>query len=179
MYMKNEHVIFLFRRPIIADEVQIQSSEEDNPYQSVFNNPKYDGTLVKKYLTGELFEKLYELQKEPPTIIDCLTKYNTFDTNLTGVVALNASCYTIFCDLFEPIIKEIHCVDDFASKYPDSYWGGDSLEFEKFESESILSVEISSTRSLVNMPFVCGATELDLQTILTTVGMHCIQSCNS
>lgn len=134
---------------------------------------------MKKYLTEELFKKLYELQPKTPTIIDCLAKFNTLDTNPSGIVALSASCYTTFCDLFEPIIKEIHCVDDFTSKYPDSDWGGDTMVFQKFEFESILGVEISCTRSLVNVPFVCGANEHDLQTILTTVSMQSfIKVCN-
>lgn len=129
---------------------------------------------MKKYLTEELFKKLYELQSETPTIIDCLTKFNTLDTaNASGIVALNASCYTTFCDLFEPIIKEIHCVDEFPSKYPESDWGEETMAFQKFEFESILGIEISCTRSLRNVPFVCGANEHDLQTILTIVRMEC------
>lgn len=170
MYLKNEHVICLFYSPIIESEAQTRNIEIENLHQSLFNDPKYDGTLAKKYLTEELFKKL---QMKSPIIIDCLAKFNTLDTNPAGVVALNASCYTIFCDLFDPIIKEIHCVDDFASEYPNSSWGGDTVQFEKFDSESILSVEISCTRSIMNMPFVCGANELELQTILTTVSVCC------
>lgn len=161
-------------RPITESEVQIQNDENENPYQNLFVDPKYDGTLVKKYLNEELFKKLYELHTETPTIIDCIAKFNTLDTstNPSGVVALNASCYTRFCDLFEPIIKEIHCVDEFPSEYPASDWGEDATVFQKFESESILGIEISCTRSLRNVPFVCGANEHDLQTILTTVSMR-------
>lgn len=160
-------------RPIVEDEVQIQSKENENAYQNIINDPKYDGTLVKKYLTEEIFEKFNELQTETPTIIDCLTKFNTIDTNSSGIVAMNASCYTTFCDLFEPIIKEIHCVDEFPCKYADSDWGdGDTMVFQKFDCESILGIEISCTRSLRNLPFVCGANEHDLQTILTTVSMQ-------
>lgn len=120
-------------------------------------------------MTEELFKKLCELQPERPTIADCLAKCTTFNADSAGVVALNASCYTIFCDLFDPIIQEIHCVDAIASKYSESEWNGDTMAFQKFESESILSVEISCARSLMNVPLVCGADEHDLQTILTTV----------
>lgn len=126
---------------------------------------------MKKYLTEELFKKLCELQPKRPTIIDCLAKCNTFGTDSVGVVALNASCYTIFADLFESIIQEINCVDvdAIASKYPDTDWNGDTMAFPNFESESILGIEISCARSLMNVPFVCGANENDLQAILTTV----------
>lgn len=156
-------------RPIREDEIQIQSNENESLYQNLINHPKYDGTLVRKYLTEELFNKLCELQSNHPTIIDCLAKFNAPNTDSTGVIALNANCYTMFCDLFEPIIQEIHGVDTIASKYPDSDWNGETMEFQKFNSDLILDVEISCTRSLTNFPFVCGANEHDLQVILTTV----------
>lgn len=171
----NKCYVFSAFRPITENEVRIQRDENENPYQNLFIDPKYDGTLVKKYLNEELFKKLYELQMKSPTIIDCIAKYSTLDTtaNPSGVVALDASCYTIFCDLFEPIIKEIHGVDEFPSKYPECDWGdGEAMEFQKFESESILGIEISCTRSLQHVPFVCGANEHNLQTILTTVSMR-------
>lgn len=163
-------------RPIVEDEAQIESGENENSYQNLINHPKYDGTLAKKYLTEELFNKLHELQSEHPTIIDCLAKFNALHTDLTGVVALNASCYTMFCDLFDPIIQEIHCIDELASKYPDSDWNVDALVFQKIESDLIMSVEISCTRSLMNFPFVCGANENDLQTILMTVRIFVIRN---
>lgn len=163
-------------RPVAESAVQFQNdeNENENSYQKLLvNDPKYDGTLVKKYLSEELFKKLYDLQMDTPTIIDCLTKFNTLDTtNPSGIVALNASCYTMFCDLFEPIIKEIHCVDEFPTVYPESDWGEEAMAFEKFEFESILGIEISCARSLRNVPLVCGANEHDLQTILTTVSMR-------
>lgn len=154
-------------RPLI-EHTNIQPTDETNEYQNIFGDSKYDGTLIKKYLTEELFKKLFELQNEP-SIIDCIAEANTLHHNPFGVIVLNASCYNTFCDLFEPIIKEIHCVDEVV-KHPDCEWG-DVSEFETFENESIVSMEISCSRSLANIPFINGTNEQHLESILTTVSL--------
>lgn len=156
---KNYHRFF---RP---EDVHIEPNEDFTPYQNIFSDSKYDGTLVKKYLTEDLLKKLMEIQE--PSIIDCIAKVNTLDTNPFGVNVFNANCYSAFCDLFEPIIKEIHCVDEYSA-YPNVDWGDVNM-FEKLESETIISMEISCCRSLSKIPFISGINEQGLENVLTTV----------
>lgn len=132
------------------------------------NDSEYDGTLIKKHLTEELFKQLSELQNEP-SIFDCIAKVNTLQSNPFGVIVLNGNCYDTFSDLYEPIIKEIHCVDEFT-KHPDCEWGDVSV-FENYETKLIVSMEISCCRSLANIPFIPGASEQDLEAILTAVSL--------
>lgn len=156
---KNYHRYF---RP---DGVQVEPDDDLTSYQKIFSDPKYDGTLVKKYLTEDLFKKLMEIQD--PSIIDCIAKVNTLHSNPFGVVVFSANCYSAFSDLFEPIIQEIHCVDEF-NQYPDVDWG-DVNVFEKLKNEAIISMEISCCRSLSKIPFITGINEQGLECVLTTV----------
>lgn len=158
------NIIFLCR--FIIESTENETNVESNTYQHIFNDPKYDGTLIKKYLTEDLFDKLFKLPNEH-SIVDCIAKVDTLDNNPFGVIALSANCYTAFKDLFEPIVKEIHCLND-CIKQPECDWG-DANVFEKISTESIQSIEISCSRSLTNHPFIPNANEQDLQTILTTV----------
>lgn len=161
------NLISLFFSPLIEDtDDVIQVNEESTLYQRMFNDAKYDGTLVKKYLTQEMFEKFMNLQTKP-SIHDCIANVDTLQSNPFGVNAISASCYTTFTDLFEPIIKEIHDIDEFVT-HSDCVWG-DANAFETFETNTIVSMEINCYRSLANIPFILGANEHDLQTILTTV----------
>lgn len=153
----------------IADNPECERSDELIAYQNVLSDSRYDGTLIKKHLTEKLFNQLSSLQNEP-SIIDCIAKVNTLQSNPSGVIVLNGNCYNTFSDLYEPIIKDIHCVDEF-SKHPDCEWG-DASVFEKFETELIVSMEISCCRSLENIPFIPGASEQNLEAILTTVSLN-------
>lgn len=141
-------------------------------YDEILNDPMYDKTLVKKYLTEELFRKLCELQDDEPSITDCIAKVNELQANPFGVYPLNGKCYSKFTTLFEPIIKEIHCIDELNQSHPECDWG-DVNAFEMFENDSIESIEISCVRSLANMPFIkTGITEQDLEIMLNTVRVN-------
>lgn len=85
------------------------------------------------------------------------------------MIVFDANCYDKFTDLFEPIIKDIHCVDEF-NKYPDFDWGDTSV-FEILNNEIIVSIEINCYRSMANIPFIPGINEQDLEFILTKVSV--------
>ncbi|XP_031621141.1 arginine kinase-like [Contarinia nasturtii] len=159
----------------LDENADAKARDKQDMYHEMFNDPKYDGILIKKYLTEELFRKLYKLQDNEPSIIDCIAKVNELQANPFGVYPLNGKCYSKFRALFEPIIKDIHCIDDEFHNHPDCDWG-DVNAFEIFENERIESIEISCVRSLANMPFIkSGINEQDLEIILNTV-QNAIQS---
>lgn len=145
-----------------------EKCEKSNAYHEIFSDPEYESTLIKKYLTEERFIKLLE-QGGEPSIIDCIVKVDALASSPSGVRLSSSNCYTKFADLFEPIIKDIHCVDE-LNKHPDCDWGDESV-FQKFDNEAIVSVEISCSRSLVNISFIPGINESDLQTILSKVSI--------
>lgn len=156
----------MFFRPLAE---HVESHDKPNTYHEIFSDPKYDETLIKKYLTEELFTKLHEPSDEP-SIIDCIAKVDELQTQPFGVIVLNGNCYNKFADLFEPIIKEIHCIDEF-NKYPECNWG-DVNVFEKLPYDTIVSTEISCCRSLANIPFIPGINEQNLEIILSTVSIE-------
>lgn len=122
--------------------------------------------MIKKHLPEDLFRKLLDVQNEY-SIIECIARADKVQNNPFGVVALNGNCYSKFGDLFEPIIKEIHFIDELTN-HPDSDWGN-SNAFENFKTEKIVSIEISCSRSLANMPFISGINEQNLEIILAQV----------
>lgn len=122
---------------------------------------------MKKYLTEDMF-KCFTEHDEKPSIVDCIVKADALDLHPFGIVALNGNCYTKFSELFEPIIKEIHGLEDNIEKHPDSNWG-DGSQFEALNSDRIISIEISCSRSLTGFDFISGMNEQDLENVLTTV----------
>lgn len=138
-------------------------------YQSIFDDSKYDATLVKKYLTEDMYGSLTE-NDDRPSIVDCIVKVDALETYPVGVIALNGDCYTKFADLYESIIKEIHGIDA-IERHPDSNWG-DGNAFEQLSCENIVSIEISCSRSLAGIPFIPGMNEHDLESVLTKVSNY-------
>lgn len=163
--LKYDCVCF-FCRPLAE---HVDSANKPSTYDEIFNDSKYDETLIKKYLTEELFAKLHKLSDEP-SIIDCIANVDALQANPFGVIVSNGNCYSTFADLFEPIIKDVHCIDGFG-KYPECNWGDVDFVFEKIENDAIVSTEISCCRSLANVPFIPGISEHQLETILTTVSI--------
>lgn len=163
----SNEMLLVFCSPF-AERVIVENRTDSNDYHEIFNDSAYESTLIKKYLTEELFKKLLE-QQDNPSIVDCIVKVAALPSNPSGVIALNANCYEKFGDLFEPIIKDIHCVDE-VNKQADCDWG-DEMAFGKLENEAIVSSEISCCRSIANIPFIPGINEQDLQIILTQVSI--------
>lgn len=141
-------------------------------YRSIFDNSAYETTLVKKYLTENMFESFTEYDNKP-NIVDCIVKADALVSHPLGIIALNGDCYTKFSELFEPIIKEINSLDNSIEKHPDSDWG-DENQFETLNSDRIISIEISCSRSLTGFNFISGMNEQDLENVLTTVGFFLI-----
>lgn len=151
-----------------ATNKSVGNRDDSNAYSEIFRDRNYENTLIKKYLTEEQFKKLLE-QNDGPSIIDCIVKVDAIAYSPCGVRATNSNCYTKFTDLFEPIIKDIHCVDE-LNKHPDCDWGDESV-FQKFDNKAIVSIEMSCSRSLANIPFIPGISESDLQIILSKVSI--------
>lgn len=136
-------------------------------YRSIFDDSAYETTLVKKYLTENMFKSFTEYDSKP-TIVDCIVKADALDSHPLGIIALNGDCYTKFSELFEPIIQEINGLDNSIEKHPDSDWG-DENQFEPLNSDRIISIEFSCSRSLTGFNFISGMNEQDLQNVLSTV----------
>lgn len=138
-------------------------------FQNIFDDLKYDTTLVKKYLTENLFESFTEIG-DKPSIVDCIVKVNALESYPLGIIALNGDCYTKFAELFDPIIKEVHGIDGDIKHHPDTNWG-DGNVFKSLNSDNIISIEINCSRSLAGVPFIPGMNVQDLENVLITVSI--------
>lgn len=117
-----------------------------------------------------MFESFTEYDNKP-TIVDCIVKANALDSHPLGIIALNGDCYTKFSELFEPIIKEINGLDNSIEMQPVSDWGDDNNQFEPLNTDRIISIQISCSRSLTGFNFISGMNEQDLENVLTTVSL--------
>lgn len=135
--------------------------------EDLLSDSKYEGTAVKKVLTADLFDRLIKID-ENSSFLDCIKNFGGVYNNVAGIVAVNADCYTVFEDFFEPMINELNGMD-ILSKHPDSNWG-DTNVFENLNCSAIVSTEINCRRSLVNVPFITGMDEQDFENVLSNVG---------
>lgn len=144
-------------------KISVNADDKTNTeYHLVLGDPKYDGTLIKKHLTEDLFKTLQETQGKP-TIIDLISNVNSI-----GLLMLNGDCYTKFSVLIEPILKEIHKIEMIEEQHPESSFG-DFDAFESLHCEAIESIEINCNRSIENFDFIPGMNEQDLENVLTLV----------
>ncbi|KAJ8934250.1 hypothetical protein NQ318_008693 [Aromia moschata] len=66
-------------------------------------------SLLKKYLTREVFDKLKTKKTSfDSSLLDCVQSgFANPDSNV-GIYAADPECYTIFADIFDPIIQDYH-----------------------------------------------------------------------
>lgn len=160
---KNE-IILHYDRSGRKMSLNVTDGQTNAEYHSIFGDPKYDGTLIKKYLTEDLFNTLQE-SRSKATIIDLISNVNSI-----GLLMLNGDCYSKFSVLIEPILKEIHKIEIIEEQHPDSDFGDFSV-FESLQCEAIEFIEISCNRSIENFDFIPGMNEQDLENVLTMVGI--------
>lgn len=87
-------------------------------------------SLLKKHLSKEVFDKL-KTQKTPSfgsTLLDCIQSgVENLDSGF-GIYAPDAEAYTVFADLFDPMIEEYHGGFKKTDKHPPRDFGDvDSL----------------------------------------------------
>lgn len=118
-------------------------------------------SLLKKHLTKEVFEKLKDVQTPMgSTLMDCIQSgLQNLDSNI-GVYAPDADAYTVFSDLFDPIIEEYHMGFKKSDKHPPSDWGNpSSLGNVDPSGKYVISTRVRCGRALSGYPFSPCLTE--------------------
>ncbi|XP_967811.3 arginine kinase [Tribolium castaneum] len=112
-------------------------------------------SLLKKYLTQAVFDKLKSKKTGfGSTLLDCIQSgLENPDSNI-GVYAPDPEAYTVFAELFDPIINEYHGGFKKTDQHPASTWGdlksiGDVDPDQKY----VVSTRIRCGRSLAGYPF--------------------------
>lgn len=113
-------------------------------------------SLLKKYLTKEIFDNLKE--KKTPTfgssLLDCIQSGLENHDSGVGIYAPDAEAYTVFADLFDPIIEDYHGGFKKTDKHPPREFG-DVNCFSNLDpnNEFIISTRVRCGRSLQGYPF--------------------------
>jgi len=113
-------------------------------------------SLLKKYLSKDVFEKTKNL-KTPSfgsTLLDVIQSgVENLDSGV-GIYAPDAESYTVFADLFDPIIEDYHGGFKKTDKHPAKEWGDvDSFGNLDPAGEYIISTRVRCGRSMQGYPF--------------------------
>lgn len=113
-------------------------------------------SLLKKYLTKEVFDNLKE-KKTPTfgsTLLDCIQSGLENHDSGVGIYAPDAEAYTVFADIFDPIIEDYHGGFKKTDKHPQRDFG-DVNCFSNLDpnNEFIISTRVRCGRSLQGYPF--------------------------
>ena len=113
-------------------------------------------SLLKKYLTKEVFDNLKN--KVTPTfkstLLDVIQSGLENHDSGVGIYAPDAEAYTVFADLFDPIIEDYHGGFKKTDKHPASNFG-DVSTFGNVDptNEYVISTRVRCGRSMQGYPF--------------------------
>lgn len=112
-------------------------------------------SLLKKYLTREVFDALKEKKTSfGSTLLDCVQSgFENHDSGV-GIYAPDAEAYSLFADLFDPIIEDYHKGFKKTDSHPPSDFG-DVTTFGNVDPDGtfVISTRVRCGRSLEGYPF--------------------------
>lgn len=112
-------------------------------------------SLLKKYLTKEVFDALKNKKTSfGSTLLDCVQSgFENHDSGV-GIYAPDAEAYSVFSDLFDPIIEDYHMGFKKTDKHPPSDFGDvDSFANVDPTGEFVVSTRVRCGRSMEGYPF--------------------------
>jgi arginine kinase len=112
-------------------------------------------SLLKKYLTKEVFDALKNKKTSfGSTLLDCVQSgFENLDSGV-GIYAPDAEAYSVFSDLFDPIIEDYHGGFKKTDKHPACDFG-DATSFPNLDpnNEFVVSTRVRCGRSMEGYPF--------------------------
>uniref|UniRef100_A0A182MLL4 arginine kinase n=1 Tax=Anopheles culicifacies TaxID=139723 RepID=A0A182MLL4_9DIPT len=112
-------------------------------------------SLLKKYLTKEVFDALKNKKTSfGSTLLDCVQSGFENPDSGVGIYAPDAESYTVFADLFDPIIEDYHKGFKKTDKHPARDFG-DVNAFGNVDptGEYVVSTRVRCGRSMEGYPF--------------------------
>lgn len=112
-------------------------------------------SLLKKYLTKEVFDALKNKKTSfGSTLLDCVQSGFENPDSGVGIYAPDAEAYSVFADLFDPIIEDYHKGFKKTDKHPASDFGDvDSFANVDPTGEFVVSTRVRCGRSMEGYPF--------------------------
>jgi creatine kinase len=112
-------------------------------------------SLLKKYLSAEIYDKLKGLKTGlGATLLDVIQSGCENPDSGVGIYAPDAESYTLFADLFDPIIDDYHQGFKKADRHPPSNFG-DVASIVNVDPEGafVVSTRVRCGRSIQGYPF--------------------------
>jgi len=112
-------------------------------------------SLLKKYLTAEIFDKLKGLKTSlGATLLDVIQSGVENPDSGVGIYAPDAESYTLFADLFDPIIDDYHKGFKKTDHHPAKDFG-DLNSFVNVDPDNlyVVSTRVRCGRSIAGYPF--------------------------
>lgn len=112
-------------------------------------------SLLKKYLTKEIFDNLKTKKTSfGSSLLDCIQSGVENPDSGVGIYAPDAESYSVFADLFDPIIEDYHGGFKKTDKHPPKNWG-DVDTFGNLDptGEYVVSTRVRCGRSMEGYPF--------------------------
>lgn len=112
-------------------------------------------SLLKKYLTKEIFDKLKtKVTSFNSSLLDVIQSGVANPDSGVGIYAPDAESYSVFSDLFDPIIEDYHGGFKPTDKHPQKDWGDVStLGNLDPTGEYVVSTRVRCGRSMEGYPF--------------------------
>ncbi|XP_015432501.1 PREDICTED: arginine kinase [Dufourea novaeangliae] len=112
-------------------------------------------SLLKKYLTKEVFDQLKTKKTSfGSSLLDVIQSGVENPDSGVGIYAPDAESYTVFADLFDPIIEDYHGGFKKTDKHPPKDFGDvDTLGNLDPTGEYIVSTRVRCGRSMEGYPF--------------------------
>lgn len=112
-------------------------------------------SLLKKYLTQEVFDALKTKKTSfGSTLLDCIQSGLENHDSGVGIYAPDAESYSVFADLFDPIIEDYHAGFKKTDKHPPKNWGDvETLSDVDPTNEFVVSTRVRCGRSMEGYPF--------------------------
>lgn len=112
-------------------------------------------SLLAKYLTREVFDSLKNKKTSfGSTLLDCVQSGFENPDSGVGIYAPDAEAYTLFADIFDPIIEDYHGGFKKTDKHPKSDFG-DANSFGNVDPDGtfVVSTRVRCGRSLQGYAF--------------------------
>ncbi|KAL0268094.1 UNVERIFIED_CONTAM: hypothetical protein PYX00_010166 [Menopon gallinae] len=112
-------------------------------------------SLLKKYLSQDIFDKLKTKKTSfNSSLLDVIQSGVENPDSGVGIYAPDAEAYTVFADLFDPIIEDYHGGFKKTDKHPPKDWGDvNALGNLDPDGEFIISTRVRCGRSMQGYPF--------------------------
>lgn len=127
--------------------------EMENAYDAFMKTDS--NSYVKKYLTPEIFNKLKTKKTSfGSNLLDCVRSCFENPDSSVGIYAADPEAYTLFADIFDPIIDDYHGGFKKSARHPQTDWGDvNSIGTLDIKNDLIISTRIRCARTLEGYPF--------------------------